>query len=74
MYFIYYIYIYIGEDKEFIHLLYWCIPLDPEINTKCEKTSNLIKDTSSYNICFGSKIEQVKKAICHSVSKTFDFS
>ena len=36
-----YIYIYIGEDlgigiydQEFIHIFYWCIPLDHEIYTK----------------------------------------
>ena len=28
------IYIYIGEDQEFIHIFYWCIPLDHEIYTK----------------------------------------
>ena len=31
-------YIYIGEDLEFIiHVFYWCIPLDHEIYTKCNK-------------------------------------
>ena len=30
--------IYIGEDLEFIiHVFYWCIPLDHEIYTKCNK-------------------------------------
>ena len=29
---------YVGEDQEFtIHVFYWCIPLDHEIYTKCEK-------------------------------------
>ena len=27
-----------GEDQEFIHVFYWCIPLDHEIYTKCKKT------------------------------------
>ena len=54
--------VHIGEDEEFIiHVFYWCIPLDLEIYTKCEKTSNLIKDISSHNICSGIKIQQVKK-------------
>ena len=31
--------IYIGEDKKFIiHVLYWFIPLDHEIYTKCTKS------------------------------------
>ena len=42
-----------------------------EICTKCKKTSNLIKDISSNNICSGIKSQ---KTICHSVTKTFDFS
>ena len=37
-------------------------------------TSNLIKDISGHNICSGIKSQQVKKTICHSVPKTFDFS
>ena len=41
-----YIYIYIGEDQEFIHVFYWWIPLDLEIYTKCKKSSNLMKDRS----------------------------
>ena len=41
-------YIYIGEDQEFIHVFYWCIPLDHETYTECGKTSNLIKDISSH--------------------------
>ena len=53
---------YPGEDWEFIiHILYWCIPLDHEIYTKCKKTSNLIKSISSHNICSGIKSQQVKK-------------
>ena len=39
-----------------------------------KKTSNLIKDISSHNICSGIKSQQVKKNICQSVPKTFDFS
>ena len=64
--------IYIGEDREFIiHVFYWCIPLDHETYTKCkEKTSNLIKDIFSHNICSGTKSQQVEKTICHSVPKT----
>ena len=69
-----YIYIYIGEDQKLIQVFYWCIPLDNEIYTKCKKTSNLIKDISSHNICAGIKSQQVRKTICHSVPKTFDFS
>ena len=67
-------YIYIGQDREFIiHVFYWYIRLDHEIYTKCKKTSNLIKGISSHNICSGIKNQQVKKNICHSVPKTFDF-
>ena len=34
--------IYIGEDQKFIiHVLYWCIPLDHEIYSKCKKAYNL---------------------------------
>ena len=51
----------------------WCIPLDHKIYTKCKKTSNLIKDISSHNICSGIKSQQVKKDICYSVPKTFWF-
>ena len=67
--------IYIGEDLGFIiHVLYWCIPLDHEIYTKCKKTSYQIEGISSNNICSGIKSQQVKKLICYSVLKTFDFS
>ena len=67
--------IYISKDQKFIiHVFYWCIPLDHEIYTKCKKTSNLIKGIFSHNICSGIKSEQVKKTICHSEPKTFDFS
>ena len=38
------------------------------------KTSNLIKCICSHKICFGIKIQPVKRTICHSVPKTFDFS
>ena len=66
--------IYIGEDLEFIiHVFYWCIPLDHEIYTVYKRISNLIKGISSHNICSGIKSQQVKKTICHSVPKTFDF-
>ena len=64
-----YLYIYIL----FYILFYWCIPLDHEIYTKCKKTSNLLKGVSSGNICSGNKIQQVKKTICHSVPKNFNF-
>ena len=51
------------------------MPLDHEIcSTKCKNTSNLIKEISSHNICPGIKSQQVKKNVCYSVSKTFDFS
>ena len=54
--------IYIGEDWEFIiHVFYWHIPLDYEIYTRCEKSSNLIKGISCHNICSEIKIQQVKK-------------
>ena len=55
--------VYTGEDREFfIHVFYWCIPLDHEIYTKCKKNpSNLIKGISSHNICSGIKIQHVKK-------------
>ena len=55
LYFIYiyiyiYVYIYIGEDWEFIiHVFYWCIPLDHEIDTNIKK-SNLIKGIFSHNL------------------------
>ena len=39
-----------------------------------KKTSNLIKDISSHNIWSGIKSQQVKRTICHSVPKAFDFS
>ena len=68
--------IYISKDQKFIiHVFYWCIPLDHEIYTKCKKeTSNLIKGVCSHKICSGIKSQPVKKTICHSVPKTFDFS
>ena len=67
------IYIYIGEDWEFIiHVFYWCTSLDHEIYTKCAKISDLIKGICSHNICSGIKSQQVKKIICHSVPKAFD--
>ena len=71
-----YIYIYVGEGQKFIiHVFYWCIPLDHEIYTKCKKkTSNLIKGISSHKTCSGIKTQPVKKTICHSAPKTFDFS
>ena len=51
-----------------------CIPLYHEIYIKCKKTSNLIKGISSHSICSEIKSQQVKKTICYSASKTFDFS
>ena len=36
--------------------------------------STLIKGISSRTICSEIKSQQVKKAFCHSVPKTFDFS
>ena len=39
-----------------------------------KKTSNLIKGICSHKICSRSKSQPVKKTICHSVPKTFDFS
>ena len=66
--------IYIGEDLEFtIHLFYWCIQLDHGIYITCKKKSHLIKVISSYNICSGTKRQQAKKTIFHSVPKTLDF-
>ena len=59
----YFIYLYIHictGYQEFIHVFYWCIPLDHEIYTKCKKTSNLIKDISSHNICSGIKTSKKK--------------
>ena len=38
-----------------------------------KKTSNLIKGICSHNICSGIKSQQLKKCICHSISKTLDF-
>ena len=67
--------IYIGEgQKIIIYAFYWCIPSDHEIYTKCKKTSNLIIGICSHKICHGIKSQPVKKTICHSVPKTFDFS
>ena len=43
------------------------------LNVK-KKTSNLIKGICSHKICSGIKSQPVKKTICHSVPKTFDFS
>ena len=39
-----------------------------------KEASNLIKGISSHNICSGIKSQQVKKNICRSVPKLFDFS
>ena len=39
-----------------------------------KKTSNLIKGICSHKICSGIKSQPLKKTICHSVPKTFDFS
>ena len=66
----------IGVDLEFIiHVFYWCIPLDHEIYTKCNrKTSNLIKNTSSYSICYAIKCQQAKKLFIINRTKTVDFS
>ena len=70
-----YIYILACKDWEFIiDVFYCCIPLDHEFYTKCKKISNLIKGIFNLNICSGIKSEQVKKTICHSEPKTFDFS
>ena len=68
--------IYTGVEQELIiRVFYYCIPLDHETYTKYKKqTSNLIKGISSHNICSKFKSQQVKKTICHSVPKTFDFS
>ena len=56
--------VYIGEVHEFIiNVLYQCIPLDNEIYTKCNKTSNLNKGISSHNICSGIKRQEVIKTI-----------
>ena len=49
---------YIGEDLEGIQKKY---------------ISNLIKVIFSNNICSGTKIQQAKKTICYSVSKTWSF-
>ena len=38
-----------------------------------KKTSNLIKGICSHKICSGIKSQPVKKTICYSVPKTFDF-
>ena len=35
---------------------------------------NLIKGIFTHNFCSGMKSQQVKKTICHSVPRTFDFS
>ena len=67
--------IYIGEDLEFIiHVFYWCIPFGHKIYPKCKKTCNLTEVISTYNIYSGTKSQQAKKNISHSVPKTFDFS
>ena len=39
-----------------------------------KKPSNQIKGICSHKICSGIKSQPVKKTICHSVPKTFDFS
>ena len=44
------------------------------MSKKKKKTSNLIKGICSHKICSGIKSQPVKKTICHSVPKTFDFS
>ena len=65
-----------GEGQKFIiHVFYWCILLDPEIYTKCNK-KNIEPDKGicSHKICSRSKSQPVKKTICHSVPKIFDFS
>ena len=60
--------IHVGEDLEFIIRVFsWCILLDHEIYAKWKKTkkkpSNLIKVTSSYNICSGNKSQQAQKQL-----------
>ena len=67
-----YIYIYIWGPVFIIQVFYWCIPLESILNAK--KTSNLIKNISSHNISSEIKSQQVKKPICQSVIKHFDFS
>ena len=58
-----------------IQIILLVYPIRPcNLETKCKRTSNLIKGISSHNICFWIKSQQVKKNICHSVPKTFDFS
>ena len=58
-----------------IQIILLVYPIRPcNLETKCKRTSNLIKGISSHNICFWIKSQQVKKNICHSVRKTFDFS
>ena len=39
-----------------------------------QKSSLMKEGTSSHNICSEIKSRQAKTTICHSVSKTFDFS
>ena len=56
------------------NLFMYFIGVKYKLYSKCKKTSNLIKDTSSHNTCSVIKSQQVKKTICHSVPKTFDFS
>ena len=49
--------------------------VDHEIYTKCkQKTSSLIKGISNHHISSGIKSQPVKKTLCYSVPKTFDFA
>ena len=66
--------LYIGGNQELIfHAFYWFIHKTMKSILNVKRGSNLIKGISSHNIFSGIKIQQVKKPICHSVPKTFDF-
>ena len=66
--------LYIGGNQELIfHVFYWFIHKTMKSILNVKRGSNLIKGISSHNIFSGIKIQQVKKPICHSVPKTFDF-
>ena len=68
--------IYIGEDLEFIiHVFYWCIPLDHEIYTKCNKKH--LTWLKLYLVIISAlelKFSKKKNHLSLAVPKSFDFS
>ena len=68
--------IYISKDQKFIiHVFYWCIPLDHEIYTKCNKKH--LTWLKLYLVIISAlelKVNKQKKHLTLTAPKPFDFS